>query len=365
MTTYIYQLLSESININWWIVAIVAIICFAIASIKTVSEREMALWIILGYILMPFKSGPHFVPWPSRLEKAPKTSIKVDFGTLDKEEVERINMANASQSWYVFAEPMRINWGDIESSGLSEIEMKQYENDPLAKRLTTDPHLYFIFKVHDLRKLVEVAGGLNEAMDRIRDTCFTALQEEAGKTFLAKAVKEIDQLSEKILREVEWLVGDPDATSRAGRKPNESWGVDVKEVRIKALGTSHAVNTAVSSRSAKAAEAAGDAIATTLRAGAEEVRLTKEGKGRAAAKTVEAEAEQVRLTKEGEGRAAAITARAKAVSEEGGELVVKLDALETGLEHGKTVILPADLSILTAATSVKAVLDELGKKEGE
>ena len=314
----------------------------------------MAVRIFWGKILKPLKSGPHFVPWPQRITRVTKNAIKVDFGTLDHpSDLERASQADASQSWFVMKEPVRINWGDIESSGLSAEDCKQYENDPLSKRLTTDPHLYFIFRVFNLTNLIEEAGGLNEAMDRIKDTCITALSEEAGQTFVAKAIKEVGTLSDKIREEVEWLVGDPDA-KRGDQEPNRSWGVDVLEIRIKDLGTSHAVNTAVSTRSAKVAEAAGEATAAILKAEGEKTKLTKEGEGRAAATTVE-----------GTAVASAIKARAKAVSQPGGELIAKLDALETGLEHGRTVILPADLSILTAATSVKAVLDAVGKKEGE
>ncbi len=359
-----------------FVVLFVAAICIVVANVKVVSEKEIGLRTFLGRILGVLKSGPYLQFWPIvKIKTAPKTAIKVDFGTLDRSEIERANRASSSDSWYVFQEPIRINWGDITSTdGITDEEKKQYENDPLAKRLTTDPHLYYIFQISDFVKLTEVAGGLTEAMDRIKDTCITAMQERAGKTFLAKAIKEVDTLSEKILDEVEWLVGDPNAKPREEQTPNESWGVDVKEVRVTSLGTSHAVNIAVSARASKIAEAAGDATATVLRAGAEKVKLTEEGLGRAAAETAEAESEMIRLTKEGLGKAAAMTAegkavaaaiaaRAKAVSTPGGDIVAKLDALGKVAEGGNTIILPADLDILTAATSVKTVLDAVGGKE--
>jgi len=366
----VYELLSSFININWWIVSLVAVLCYIAANVKIISEKEKGLRIRLGYIIPEeLESGPYLTLWPFiKLSKAPKTRIKVDFGTLDEQDVERADKANASETWFVMREPIRINWGDIASSGLNEDEQKQYENDPLAKRLTSDPHLYFIFKIFNLQTLIEVAGGLEEAMDRIKDTCITALQEAAGKTFVAKAIKEIDRLSVEIFEEVQWLVGDPTAKPKNGTKPNESWGVDVLEVRIKDIGTPHRANVAVAERSATVAKAAGESTATILKAKAKRIELTEEGTGRAAAKTVEAEAEKIERTKKGEGEAAAIkaigdakagaiSANAKAVSEEGGDLVAKLDALKAGLEHGKTVILPTDMSILTSVLSVKAALD--------
>ncbi|KKR70178.1 MAG: Band 7 protein [Candidatus Nomurabacteria bacterium GW2011_GWB1_40_7] len=363
-------------SINWWVVASVVVICYFASSVKIVSEKEMGLSKIWGLILKSLKSGPHFIPWPMTMIKVTKNAIKVDFGTLDVADVERVNKANASQSWFVMTEPIRINWGDIESSSLPKNQRKQYENDPLAKRVITDPHLYYILRVFNLQNLVEEAGGLIEAIDRIRDTCTTALQEFAGKTFLAKAITEVEQLSNDIRERVEDLVGDEQGQKRAKEKgiTLRSWGVDVMEVRIKAFGTSHAVNTAVSERSALVAKAAGEAISTELKAGAEEIRLTKEGKGLAAAITakgaadasaitIKGAADASAITAKGTAEASAISARAKAVTEPGGELILKTDTLKEGLAHGKTVVLPLDQSLLTTVTSIKTVLDAVGKKE--
>ena len=356
-------------SIHWWgwlIIATTIVICYVVSSIKTISEHEQGYVIFLGKIKRPLESGPHLVFWPSRIRRAPKNAIKVDFGTLDQSgDLERANKSETSDTWYVMKEPIRINWGDITSStstDLTEIERKKYENDPMAKRLTTDPHLYFIFKVIDLKSLIEEAEDLGPAMERIKDTCITVLQEEAGKTFLAKAIKEVGLLSEKIRKEVEWLVGDPGAPKRRGKR-NPSWGVDILEVRIKDLGTSHAVNKAISARSAKVAEAAGDATATVLKSASEKIKLTQEGEGRAAAIKAEGIGKASAIEAEGAATASAIAARAEAVSKPGGELIARLDALQTGLKHGKTVILPADLSLLTTATSVKAVLDTIGKEK--
>lgn len=340
-------------NINWWTVALVAVFCYIASTIKIVSEKEVGVWIFWGHILRVLKSGPHFVPWPTRFTKFSKNQIKVDFGTLDTADVERANQANASQSWFIFQEPIRINWGDIESSGLTDDERKQYEGDPFAKRLTTDPHMYFIFKIFNPIKLIEEAGGLNEAMDRIKDTCVTALSKVAGQTFVAKAIKEIDGISDKIRKDVEWLVGDPNAEERNGKKPDleHSWGVDVLEVRIKDLGTPRRTNEAVADRSATVARAAGEATATELKAEAEKTKRTKEGEGAAAA-----------IKAEGTATANAIKVRAKAVSTPGGELVIRYDTLGQAIKDGNVTILPMDQSILTGVASVKAVLDAVEKK---
>lgn len=346
-------------NINWGVIALVVILCHLVANLRTVSEREQAISVLFGKILEPMESGLHFVPWPMRMVKATKNSIKVDFGTLNVEDEGRAAKANESQSWFVMPEPIRMNWGDIKSSeGLSPEERKRFENDPLAQRLTTDPHMYFIFRISNLSSLVSEAGGLDEAMDRIKDTCVTALQEQAGKTFVAKAIRDIDPLSDRIRERVEDLVGDPQGQERLKKlgKTTRSWGVDVYEVRIKDLGTPHRTNTAVADRASAIAVADGEATGVRLKAAGEEERLKRTADGKSYEIKTLAGAEKKRLEKEGAGRAAAFKARSEAVGTDQGPLLARLDALTTGLQYGKTVILPADASLLTAALSIKEAL---------
>jgi hypothetical protein len=294
----------------------------------------------------------------------------VDFGTLDVKDAERAAKANESQSWFIMPEPIRINWGDIKSSNPTDEEKEQYKNDPLAQRLTTDPHMYFIFRIWSLDNLISEAGGLEEAIDRIKDTCVTALSEESGKTFVAKAIKQIAPLSDNIKERVEDLVGDPQGIPRVvarGKTPNRSWGVDILEVRIKDLGTPHRTNEAVADRAKTIALADGEATAVVLKAASEKNRLKEVADGKAYEINTLADADKNRLTKEGEGRAAAFKARSEAVGANKGDLLVKLDALTAGLQFGKATILPMDTSLLTAALSVKATLDAATteiKKEG-
>ena len=339
---------------NWFLVFFFAILCYSVTLIRVVNERERGIIIFLGKIIKKVESGPCIVPPLGRLTKVTKNAIKVDFGTLNPEDIEKINRADPSISWYIMEESVRINWGDLESTNLSEKEKGIYLNDPFSKRLTTDPHLYFIFKVHDLQKLVEVAGGMDEAIERIKDTCISALQDMAGKTFVAKAIKEIDSISDKIKKEVEWLVGDPNAEPKPGKKDNDSWGVDVKEVRIKDLGTSHAVNIAISERSSEIAKADGRKKAKILDTDGEVYHT----RGNASADRFRDEQLSI-------GQAALIKKRAKAASEKNGELIVKTDALVEAVKNGNVTILPLDNSLLTSAFALKDIFsgkDKIGRK---
>ena len=357
-------------DIQWWALIIVLAFCHLfLGGFRVIGEQERAVLIFYGLILKEWKSGPHFALWPFyRVRRATKNSIQVDFGTLDEKNrgaVERVERSEKSDSWFVMKEPVRINWGDMKSLGLSEDEQKAYANDPYANTLTTDPHIFFRIKIFNLRYLIERVGGLDEAIERIKDTCVSSLTEEAGKTFVAKARKEMGRLSNKVREEVENLAGDEEAIKRAivkekaGEKVEEtseeisrrSWGIDVEDVRIKDIGAPHAANTSLAERAAAIAKADGEATATIRTAGANKIKLEETAEGEAIATERKAKAEKTRLEKEGTGRANALKAVAKAVNQPGGELVVKTDTLRAVMtaSGGKIVVVPTDLSALTGA----------------
>lgn len=349
---FLIAFINKNEGINWVIVVAAILISHIISAIKVINPKEQGISVFLGKLLDDLDSGPHFIPFPFGLITAPKNAIKVDFGTLEEDDMERKMVSDKSESWFIMRESIRISWGDINSSGLSSDEIKQYQNDPFAKRLTTDPHLYFIFKVYSLRDLIQEAGGLQEAIDRIKDTCVTVLSQEAGKTFLAKAVKEIDNISKKIQIDVEDLVGDPDAKKRG--KSNPSWGVNIQEVRIQSLGIPHRTNEAIADRTADIARADGQKTAAELKADGDAYSTKKN-----------ADANKYKSEEEGKGIASALEAKGKALADPGSQLIAKLEALETGLKAGKTVVLPTNMSILTDIFNIKESIDAASKNGGE
>ncbi len=342
-------------GVNWQIVGFVAITCHFAGSFRVVSAQEQAILILWGIILRRLGSGPKFAPWPMYIIRAPKTSIKVDFGTLSSDDAARIRQSADSITWYVMEEPIRINFGDINSTTsdqLSDDERKRFLNDPYSNRLTTDPHLYFIFRVNDLWRMWEEVGGVEEAIDRIKDTCVTALSEEAGQTFVARAVTQIKEMSKILLERVEDLVGDPEARLRArlaGTKEPRSWGVDILEGRIKDLGTPRRTNEATADRAASVARADGEATAAKLRAEGEKQRIISTSEG-----------DKQRIINIGDGEAAAIAARGKALEDSpGAQLALRVDAFQAGLEKGRVVLMPADMSLMSGVLAAKEAMDTL------
>jgi len=123
-------------------------------------------------------------------------------------------------------------------------------------------------------------------------------------------------------------------------------------VRVKDLGIPHRTNEAIADRTKEIALADGKKRATKL--GAE---------GKAYSTVLEGVSEGKKRADIGKGDAEAITSRAEAAKSEVGQLIVKLDALEKVAEGSKAIVLPSDLSILTAATAVKKVLDTIKGEE--
>lgn len=357
------------------VMAIVATLAFChmvIASITVVREQELAVLIFFGVILKRWDRGLHYALAPFYyVRKETRNSIQVDFGTVDEKDIDRVRRAKGSVSWLVMPEPVRIDWGSLQSLGTPE-EKELYANDPYANVINTNPHMYFRVRIVNLQELIEETGGLIEALERIKVTCIRALQEQAGKTFVAKARNELDQLSELIKERVEDLVGDPNAIKRAtdrGETPPRSWGLDIEEAAIQDLGTPHETNKATAERGAAIAKADGEAIAIVRKAKAERAKIEEEAAGKARATELAAEAEKKRLTLEGEGRAAAITAAAQAISSPGGELIVKTDTLKEVMtaSGGKIVVVPTELSSLTgvlagATEAIEAMKDHKSTK---
>ena len=352
-------------GIMWWALAITFALGHFGSSVKIILEQEMGVLIFLGRILSELRSGPVFAPWPYRIRRVTRNAIQVEFGTLDEKNVERSSRSESSDTWFIMKEPIRINWGDMRSykgiKPLTSEERMSFENDPYAQRLTTDPHLFFRIRVFNFKQLIQRVGGVEEAMEWIKDTCVSALQEEAGKTFVALAVTQTEELSAKIKKRVENLVRDPDADAR-GEGEGKSWGIDVEEVRIKDLGTPHRTNTSVADRAAEIAKADGEAIAAARRAEGEKKKRQTEAEGKAYATVQQAEADMQKAINEGEGRASAIAAITNASDSDTGRLILKIEALKEGLQYGKTVVMPLDQSILTGAVSIKEVLDAVGGK---
>lgn len=333
---------------------------------KTVGENELVITDTFGVLSDHLDNGLNFVPFPVKIHRVTKNDIKVNFGTLDKATIDKGKNSN-SPSTHTMEEAIRITFGDARTVdpttvglGTREEVVQKYGDDLLAKSLTVDPHLYFVFAVHDLRKLKIKAGGVIEAIDRIKSACVSVMSDQAGKTFVMHAQASLRLFNESMYNEVEYITGDKQPSDPAyskGRPTMSDWGIDVKEVRVESLGIPHKTNTALAERSAEIAKAEGIASATIKqsRADREATENAAHGESLRIRETGNAEADAIKS--KGAATAQAIAKRAKAVQKPGGELILKTDAWAEVAKHGKVVIVPTDSSAMTELFKAQTVTD--------
>lgn len=345
---------SKNQSVSWVMIAVAIAIAHGVGGLRTMSEQEKGVIILFGRILRSVDSGLYFAPWPMRVRKISKTGIKIDFGTIDPEERAKIERSGPSSSWFILEDPMHTEWGDIESyidektgKGLTPAEKAVYDNNPLAKQITTDPHVFFIMKVWDFPRLISEVGGFEEAVDRIRDICHGVLSEKAGKSFAALAQSQIGEINLSMKKRVEELIGDPEGNARLvaeGKPEMPPWGIDVTNVVLKKLGIHHDTNTAAVKRSADILQADGEARATIRKSVARKTELTNEGEGQAASQMATNAAEADRIKRTGDAENEVFDKRAKIAGKKGGRVIIAAESVEAGLKHGKTVIVPADFT---------------------
>lgn len=355
--------LMDNSNIKWWIVSITLIVCHIIASIKVIGPRENGVMIFLGRIISSgreyrhFESGAIYAPWPIQIVRLTKNEITTHFGTADEEVKKKANSATSSESWFVDTEPIRISFGLP-----SDEDKRKYKNDPLAERITVDPHLYVTIQIYDPALWIEAVGyTVEEGLERIIGTTIRALTEIAGRIFVGKAVETTSVINEQLFGIVQGLVGDPDVV---GVKARDSWGVDIKEVGVKSWGLPKRVNIALADRANNITVADGEATALSRKAESEKDQLIKIGEGNAEAKKADAVAEAMLILKTGEAENVVLAQRAKIAGTKGGRTIVTADALEAGLKHGKATIIPADFGggLVSAFLAGKAALDATEEK---
>ncbi len=338
---------------KWWVPAFAFSAAHFFSAIKVIQPNERAVSIILGRFVSVLESGPHLVPWPIYLFKTIKGQVALYFGTYDP----TVDEADDAKVRIVKKQPVRINWGEISSAvDLTDAERKTYDDDPLSLGHTTDPQFFVLWRYRDLKAFYVEVGTADEAAKRIIVACESATQDMAGRTILSKARGEIDKISQQLRAGVERLVGDKDAKWEPGERQVASWGIDILQVRVKDLGIPHGTNTALVERGATIAKSQGEAKKTRNLAEADKDKAIALSEGEATRIRNVGAAEKDRLINEGEGRAAAMAALAKVADTPGGQLIVRTEAWKAGLEHGKAVIVPAEMSLMTGLLSAQAAL---------
>jgi len=361
-----FKLTSTFDGEKWWIVALVAIAGHIFLSFGVINERQLGAMFIFGRAVGDLESGLYFAFWPfCYVRKETKNIVQIEIGVLTEEERQKAKTLEASASVYLMEDPLRVNWGDIKSAdGTPEDKKKEeamFKGNPYAEAMVTDTHATVRFRICSLSRLINHAGSLIEGIELIRGVVVSTLISHAGKSFVGRAIHDMEAMNKKLREAVEEFVVDPNtnaykAAFAATGKPHESsWGVDVKETQITRLGTAKRINVAIADKGKVIYEAQG-----------ERTRLQEVGAGQAKAIELKAQADKVRLTKEGAGNAEAerllLIARkvglqqlAMVAGTPKGLIVLQLEALERALKEGKPVIIPMELSKILGALGDKLV----------
>lgn len=364
--------ISEENGEKWWLVAFVISICHIYLSIEDINERELGAMFILGQATGDLVSGPYFAFWPfCYIRKATKNVVQLEIGVLTPEEKKKAAALEDSASVFLLEDPFYLNWGDLQSAEYRDIldengvilktaaelkkeEKARFQSNPLAKPLVTATHLTIRFEIWSLTHLIGKAGSLPEAIELIQKAAIAALISYAGKSFVARAIADMESVDGWLKTTIENFVADP-GSERYREEPSRSWGVNIRKTQITRIGTAKRIS-----------EAQADQGVEIYKAQAERFKLTETAIGKANATKLQAEADLIKLTKEGEGTAEAarlllfarrkgVTELAKIAKKPEGQLILQLEALERALAQGKAVIVPMELSKIVGALGSKLI----------
>ncbi len=330
-----------------------------VVSIMLINERELGAMFFLGRPLGDLnESGPYFAFWPFvYIRKATRNIVQIEIGVLTPEEKQKAKALEGSASLFLFEDPLHVNWSNLKSADYKDdvqkkMEAEKYKDDPLAKSLVTETHVTVRFEIFSLTAVIRKAGSLEEAIELIQRATIAALISYAGKSFVARAISNMEDVDNWLKNRVEEFVADPG--SEAFKKdPGKSWGVNIRKTQITRIGTAKRIS-----------EAQADQGKTIYNAQAEKFRLVETAQGQSEATKLQALADRIKFSQEGAGKAEAekflLFARqeglqklAQLANTTEGQIVLQLEALEKGLEFGKTVIIPAELSSLVGVLSKK------------
>ncbi|OHB15390.1 MAG: hypothetical protein A2431_03865 [Candidatus Zambryskibacteria bacterium RIFOXYC1_FULL_39_10] len=365
--------ISDEKGEKWWLVALAISICHIYLSAEDINERQLGAMFTLGQPAGDLESGPYFAFWPfCYIRKETKNVVQLEIGVLTPEEKKKAAGLENSASVFLLEDPFYLNWGDLQSADYKDIldesgkivvksvaeqkkeEGARFKNNPLAKPLVTATHLTIRFEIWSLTHLIQKAGSLLEANELIQKAAIAALISYAGKSFVARAIADMESVDAWLKTTIENFVADP-GSERYKEEPSRSWGVNIRKTQITRMGTAKRIS-----------EAQADQGVEIYKAQAEKFKLTETAAGRAEATKLQADADLIRLKKEGKGTAEAamlllfarrkgITELAKIAKKPEGQLILQLEALERALAQGKAVIVPMELSKIVGALGSKLI----------
>lgn len=353
---------------QWWAVSLVLVASHFSLSFSFLNERQLGASFRVGKDITDLGPGLYFAFWPFwYIRKETRNIIQLEIGLLEPEEREKAKDLQTSMSVYLLEDPLRVNWGDLKSARpeATPEEIRVFKDSPYGRDMVTDTHVTIRLRISSLKKLIKYGGSLKEGLELIRGVVVSTIISHAGKSFVGRAMNNMEETNYELRKAVEEFVIDPNSkaytigtpatatTPAKPARPEDSWGVDVQETQITRLGTSKRVNVAIAEK--------GKTIYT---AQGERIKREEEGYGTANAIKSKAVADRQRLEQEGAGNAEAerllLFAReagtrqlAELLKTDHGLLLLQLQTLERALQSGKHIILPIELTNLLGALGGK------------
>ena len=215
-------------------------------------------------------------------------------------------------------------------------------DDGLASRITAELFMVVRFSPKAIYRFVRNIGDIDEATKQIEDEMVSTATQFLGRMSYAQAIANLRWLNIILYRAVEKRTG---AYDEDNSQANHAWGIELHDVRIKAIELDHETNKAIRD----AARARFNASATVTAAEAEKAAITLRGEAEAqAARDLEAQT----LTGRAEGQ--------KKLAESLGVTGAEVQAAEVAREiakGGNAIIFGAD-GLAQAASVVSAMVNK-------
>jgi len=208
---------------------------------------------------------------------------------------------------------------------------KMGTDDPLDRRLTTEPSAYIRFRVKrgSVENFLERIGSIEEAERQIRDANESEIKVIFARNTVKETLKNLEKINGKLLATTINLV--------------EDWGIELLRVQIVDLGLSHNTNKKID----EAVQAEFEKRATITLAEAERRRLEEEGEGTALAVQVLLEAQAV-----------GYNAIAEELEIKDKELVLRLQLIKEALKDAKYSIIPGS-QVFEMAAGLTEIIEKI------
>lgn len=350
-----------SINTNLAWLWLSFVLFYTFLSFKPIDAKKIASKTFFGRTIQNITSGLSFVPFgickihtfprklltqqigsPQKIDKYDEngalvgTVLAEDRSGLDKISRDPFRVTFSGRKTALF---LKHWWHEeqewLDTGGVPEIvDETIFEDDILSDRTTPDPVLTLQWVINDPSKFLTGIGDEDAAFANLEQVARAAIMEYCSKRTVAFVLRHLEDLHDYLLHAIEILVGDIGAKKRAEErhlhstvtewKEGESWGVDIRLVRLDNMGLSRQINQAITFTIKSGYEA--KSVVTTAQGEKRRLELVAQGNLASERDPVKGRAEGLaELAKIGNGvdaRMALEAETARAVAEQVGHLFV-------------------------------------------